>query len=145
MLQLLEHEYVDVAIAGVWWRDNIADPIDERRKQLRQAFERYPSAGVGPFRLDISALDGPDALTSDMDAQLARELELTLWPGGGSRNPKRSRSRLTDVDHLLVHLRSGRDVFVTLDRDVLDKRGQLRKRFGVRVATPSEVLENLDR
>lgn len=145
VVELLERDDADVAIAGVWWRDNAADPIDERRERLQQVLEGYPSAGGGPFRCDISTLDGPDLLTSEEDSALARELELTLWSGGGARNPKRVRSRMTDVDHLLVHLRSGRDMFVTLDRDVLDKREQLLERFGLRVARPSEVLGELDR
>lgn len=145
VLELLERGDADVAIAGVWWRDNAGDRIDERRERLQQVLEGYPSAGAGPFRCDISTFDGPDLLTSEEDAALARELELTLWPGVGARNPKRLRSRMTDVDHLFVHLRSGRDVFVTLDRDVLDKHKQLLERFGIRVARPSEVLGELDR
>ena len=144
VLELLHHDEIDVAIAGVWWRDNAADHDLNRREQLREVLEGYPTAGPGPFRVDISTLDGPDVLASDADADLANRLEQTLWPGGGARNPKRVRSRMTDVDHLLVHLRSGRDVFVTLDRDVLDKREKLRSQFGIRVARPSEVLEELD-
>lgn len=51
----------------------------------------------------------------------------------GSQNVK-------DAMHLEAHLRSSNDYFVTEDKDdILNKRVELRKQFGIKVVSPEEL------
>lgn len=49
-----------------------------------------------------------------------------------------------DAVQLEGHIRSGRDVFVTDDRDFLDRRDKLQEKFGVIVKSTDELVAMLD-
>ncbi|MEQ9568129.1 MAG: hypothetical protein RLN85_20345, partial [Pseudomonadales bacterium] len=84
--------------------------------------------------LPMAVLDSPFALLDQCvlgdDDTHFKEIEETI----GKHNHG-------DVLHLERHLNSGRDLFVTDDRDFLDCRKTLCERFGVTVLSCSEIQE----
>ena len=51
---------------------------------------------------------------------------------------------IEDAMHLEAHIRNRHDYFVTEDTDFLKKRKELHGRFGVKIATPEELLIMLE-
>lgn len=139
---ILDRPDLHCAVTAVIRRDNEADHDDARRHRLARRIASFPLVGQAPFRLDVSRLGGPDGLVSEAGKSLASAIEAVLWSGGGLRN-KRVSNRATDVDHLLLHAQAARDVFVTYDRRMLDRRDALAA-LGIQVARASEVVHQLD-
>jgi hypothetical protein len=111
--------------------------------QLRDDIQRIevlhrPRLGA-PFRIGYSAVGSPDSLASDDDAHLGDELMALLFPGADPERRKH-RARVADVDHLIAHKRSSRDVFVTRDGGVLGKAEVLKARHGIIVMASTEFL-----
>lgn len=140
--EMLDRSDLHCAVTAVIRRDNEADHDDARRHRLARRIASFPLVGQAPFRLDVSRLGGPDVFVPETGKGLANAIEAVLWSGGGLRN-KRVSNRATDVDHLLLHTQAARDVFVTYDRRLLDRRDALVE-LGIQVARASEVLRQLD-
>jgi hypothetical protein len=62
----------------------------------------------------------------------------TIWPKIAAAMTKDNHG---DAMQLEGHIRSGRDVFVTDDRDFLERRDKLKKQFGVTVKSTKEIAE----
>ena len=112
---------------------------------LREKLDALPALRTAPigtgFRLDYSTLNCGDMLVDDDTAQEPDEIMELLFPGADPTSHKHQ-NRIADVDHLLGHKLNGRDVFLTDDRAILDRRSQLHERFGIVVMTPNEFLES---
>jgi len=65
----------------------------------------------------------------------------TIWPEVAAAMTKDNHG---DAMQLEGHIRSGRDVFVTDDRDYLDRRDRLKEQFGVTVKSTEEIAELFD-
>ncbi len=48
-------------------------------------------------------------------------------------------NNIKDAMHLEAHIRNSHDYFVTEDRDFLDKRQELEKKFSIKIVTPAEL------
>jgi len=59
---------------------------------------------------------------------------------GADKNSPRHRQRIADIDHLMAHKMNGRDVFVTNDKAILDRRDDLARRFKITVMPSSEAV-----
>ncbi len=104
----------------------------------------------GPFRLDYSALDGPDVLIDDDTAKVAEIVEEILLPPhlrvgqlDGQDEPQMAkwRRKVNDVQHLVAHHMAGHDGFVTTDFDDMIKRSrELWTRAQILVLTPTEAV-----
>lgn len=117
-------------------------PTDPLRK-LIESLEVLDTAPVGTvFRLDYSTLGGGDFLADEKWAQEADELMNLLFPGADPTSP-RHKNRVADVDHLMGHQLSGRDVFVTNEKGILAQRKELCHRFGITVMAPSDVVSSI--
>lgn len=114
-------------------------PVSERLENLPQL--SAPPIGTG-FRLDVSPLNSDDMLVDHDWIELERRLRRAIFPGIPEQG-KRERSRKSDLDHLLGHLHSGNDTFVTRDTDFLQAKGVLAEEFGILVKSPDEVLRTL--
>ena len=88
------------------------------------------------FRLDLSALDGGDLLGSDIFLDVIATLDDKFIRQG--RRKKRPDWR--DWDHLHGHYLSGREVFLTWDRPILEVASELQQQLGIVVMTPEEFL-----
>jgi hypothetical protein len=101
----------------------------------------------GVFRLDVSVLGGPDVLASDAEVALDERLRAVLAPTKSARAiqgheeaPSLASKAFSDIDHLIAHVRSGADAFVTLDMATILCRRERLADDGIRVCTPSEAL-----
>lgn len=100
------------------------------------AAARLPS----PARVDWSTVGGPDAVADDDLSQEAQTLMKLLFPMADPMSTKHH-SRIADVDHLLAHKMSGRDVFITSDKAILNRARQLEQTQGIRVSTAIAFLD----
>jgi hypothetical protein len=99
----------------------------------------------GPFRLNLSALAGPDMPGPDMPvsdeiAEADEKIKLILRPSykAGDGFPNR---KINDIHHLTAHLMAGHDAFITRDRDdVIRRRESLGRDVGITVVTPGEAV-----
>ena len=104
----------------------------------------------GIFRLDVSTLGGPDVLGGGGDVDLDHQLRMILAPTvtkrpipGHEVAPHAAAKAFSDIDHLIAHLRSGADAFVTLDVSTILNRGSALADLGIVVCRPSEALTHL--
>lgn len=67
-----------------------------------------------------------------------------LWPKASLIN-KSMTNKENDILSLQSHRRSGRDVFLTRDEEILKKREILKRRFGIVVLCPRELLSSLSK
>jgi len=100
-----------------------------------QSLERHPKL----FMLDQSLLNGPDVLAGpDLFETIAGILFPTARP--------MTENQLFDVEHLRLHVRTGEDVFVTLNPNdfvTRGRQGDLRRR-GIWVLSPTETVALLN-
>ena len=134
LLKLAQHGGVDLAVTT-------RIDADIPRRPLSDRISKLPLLGVNRigsvFRLDVSSLDGGDVLGDDrvlaeMDS-IRNELKLL-----GRKNPE-----WADWDHIYGHYVSGRDVFLTWDRGILNIAAQLKTKLGVIVMKPEDFLSSL--
>jgi len=112
---------------------------DAMLKELRGKYrvQKASSLPAQPklFTLDVSVLGGPDVLAGpDMNAELRRVLFPTANPL--TENQKR------DVEHLFHHVRTGGDLFVTLNTNdfIAHGRQDILCLVGIWVVTPPQAV-----
>jgi hypothetical protein len=117
---------------------------DERRRAVLEWLSHRPILVVpGPFRFGMSTFNGPDALTEDDIPAVDEAISTIVLPRGVKAEDARSK-RMQDVHHLTAHHMAKRDIFVTLDNDdMIRKRGELKSKVGIVIATPSEAVPSL--
>lgn len=65
----------------------------------------------------------------------------TIWPNISNAMTKDNNGDAMQLDG---HIRSGRDIFVTDDKDFLKRRDALKQKFGVTVKSTQEIAEMFD-
>lgn len=116
-------------------------------KQEIEALDVLSQNRIGSvWRLGSSAL-GPgsgagDMIASDDQSQEADALLELLFPGADPNSPKH-KNRLADVDHLMAHKINQRDVFVTNEKAILERKAQLLGNHDITVMTAAELLSQL--
>lgn len=117
--------------------------VDVPRDPLRSTIESLPLVQDGPvgslFRLDYSRIGDLDVLASDEQVQEVDDL-LDMIFHGADKNSPRHRQRIADIDHLMAHKMNGRDMFVTNDKAILDRRAELARRFKITVMSSLEAV-----
>ncbi len=112
------------------------DPL----RTIIESLDALDSPPVGTvFRLGSSRLDSGDFLADEETVEELDQLMNLLFPGADKASP-RHKNRIADVDHLMGHKLSARDVFVTNERAILKRGGELADRFKIVVMTPEEAL-----
>ena len=91
------------------------------------------------FRFDYSSWDKGDMFASDEQLETATKIQNLLFPNL-QNDSKHTPNKICDVDHLVGHLLSKRDYFVTDDGRILQKGPALEKEFGIRVKRPNDCL-----
>jgi hypothetical protein len=87
---------------------------------------------------DVSEWDA-DFWAGDEDEEVYSRIFEMIFPGSDPDN-RRHKNRIADVGHLLGHMLSKRDIFVTRDRAMLSQAKALLAEFGISVMGPSEAL-----
>jgi hypothetical protein len=118
------------------------DKDDERRAEMLKAINMIPVVGT-IARWDASKWDSGDVMADPKLEKLVDEVQRIVFPG---LTPESSRyaNKIADIDHLVGHALSERDVFVTDDRDILRRYTQLRDFLGMLVMNPAECLKFVD-
>jgi hypothetical protein len=111
---------------------------------MLQRIDMFPVIG-SVFRLDASRLGSGDFLAGPEQQQLEECIRQIVAPGLKFDDPKYEK-KIADVDHLVGHHIAGRDILVTDDRDdILKRASALQSQCGIRVMSPSEALELIER
>lgn len=112
--------------------------LDELAGKARVEKARSLAPHPGLFTLGSSTLGGPDVLAGP---DLPDELQQILFPTANSL----SENQRYDVEHLRLHVRTGGDVFVTLNPNDFITRGRQEtlRSFGIWVLSPSQLVKLL--
>ena len=135
LLDLAKHGQVDLAITSRISADIPDLPLASRINDLPQLNVQQ----IGSvFRLGHSSLGGGDVLGSDSFMNIVDSLESRFDREGRVKR----RPDWKDWDHLHGHYLSGRDVFLTWDRPILEVASELQQQLGIVVTTPQEFLDS---
>ena len=135
LLDLAQQEKIDLAITSRISADIPALPLANRINDLPQLnVQQIGSA----FRLDHSSLDGGDVLGCDAFVNVMDSLDNRFDREGRVKR----RPDWKDWDHLHGHYLSGRDVFLTWDRPILEVASELQQQLGIVVTTPQEFFDS---
>lgn len=121
--------------------------LDELQEDLtafgeaRRLKARAMPRGTSGFMLGHSQLSGGDVLGGPNAYKHVEPITQIIRPG-------RSWDELDgntqhDVMHLAIHHANGWDLFVTMDKGILDHAGQLASDMGLLVVSPEETLARL--
>jgi hypothetical protein len=106
----------------------------DARVEKAQALEPHP----GLLTLDVSVFDGPDVFAGpDLGSEIAEILFPTAHPLTSNQSH--------DVEHLRLHVRTGGDIFVTLNPNDFVTRGRQEelRSSGIWVLSPTESVSLL--
>ena len=118
------------------------DVSSEPLKQRLESLDFLDAPRIGTvFRVGFSAL-GTDMLADEEWVKKSDEIMDLLFPGA-DKDHARHKNRIADVDHLMGHKLSDREVFLTNDGGILDKGSELQRRLGITVVSPAEFLSGL--
>jgi hypothetical protein len=73
-----------------------------------------------------------------VDESTCDELLRHIWPN--ERWKSAGENKRNDVLHLVAHMRNDRDIFLTRDKELLDKSEGLSKTFHIHVLSPKDLL-----
>jgi hypothetical protein len=112
----------------------LGELIGEVRVEKASAMDEHP----GLFTLDKSVLNGPDVLAGP---DLGPDIQNVLFPTAHSLTD----NQLHDIEHLRLHVLTGGDVFVTLNRNDFITRGRqdILRACGIWVMEPVELVDLL--
>jgi hypothetical protein len=134
LLDLSQAGEVELVVTSRIANDIPDGPLAERLREL-------PDMGIGQIggilRLDVSALDGPDMLGSDLFGELAQKANAELLRRGRSPNKLPD---WRDWDHLHGHFLKHRDVFLTWDKRLIEGAHILAKQLPITAVTPDNYL-----
>lgn len=109
--------------------------LKELRGKARIAKAKSLPPHPGLFNLGVTALGGPDVLAGP---NLPKDLQQILFPTAHTLTD----NQLYDVEHLRLHIRTGGDVFVTLNPNDFITRGrhETLRSFGIWILSPGELV-----
>jgi hypothetical protein len=87
---------------------------------------------MGPF------FNGPDVFIHEDTADVDEAISAILLPKG--KTQETAGTLIQDVHHLTAHYMAKCDMFVTLDKRMISRRGQLQSELGIVVVKPSEAI-----
>lgn len=123
------------AAAGLLVLQRSAVMLKELQGQARIAKATSLATHPGLFSLDVNFLGVPDVLAGP---DIAQDLQQILFP---TAKPLTENQR-SDVEHLRLHVRTGGDVFVTLNPNDFITRGRQEalSSFGIWVLSPAKLV-----
>ena len=135
LLDLAQQGKIDLAITSRISADIPDLPLANRINDLPQLNVQQIGA---VFRFDHSSFDGGDVLGSDAFVNVMDSLDNRFDREGRVKR----RPDWKDWDHLHGHYLSGRDIFLTWDRPILEVASELQQQLGIVVTTPQEFLDS---
>lgn len=142
---LIRHSFsgrLKIAITTRVEADMLRDSDAGRRDEMLRTLEAFPVVGT-IARFDTSQWDKGDVFTSERLDQLGSEIKAIVFPGLQPTDNRYS-NKVNDIDHLIGHLINRHDIFVTDDRDILNRSEQLRTSPGIVVMSPAQCVKYVD-
>lgn len=148
LIDLAGDDQIELQLAAAYDRDFERFKTPEGRARQIEWLAFAPIAeerASGLFIIGVSVLDGPDVISSDQDARLYDAIRAILDPrfeeaALADENTSQLAKRMSDVDHLIAHSRSGADAFVTLDNSTILVHRVALEQVKVAVCWPSEAI-----
>ena len=134
LLDFAEDELINLAVTRRIYEDVPHPPLADRIDKLHEIGVNLAGS---VFRLDVSALDSGDMLGSDIFMDVFESVTHNLAHQGQSVPDWR------DWDHVHGHYLSGRDVFLTWDKDILRAAPELKAQLEIVVMKPEEFIAKL--
>jgi hypothetical protein len=119
------------------------DKDAERRDEMMNLVAMLPVIGT-IARWDVSSWDSGDVMVDEKSDQLSDEVQRIVFPGLTPKKSGKYANKVADIDHLVGHTLSGRDVFVTDDGAILRRYRELQDAIGILVMSPAECLRFVD-
>jgi len=139
--ELISQGKIDVAVTTRVIADKDQDQNLARKKTHLNALDEYPTIGTN-FRLDFSRLGSGDFLIGEDLDLIGKKIEHVIFTEI-HLDDKHSHNKWADVDHLIGHYQSGRDVFVTEDLDILKKHRNLHE-LGIEVESLQTFVKRMN-
>lgn len=140
IMDLGRRKDIDLAITTRFHTDQSNDKDKMRVAKIAQKLTTLPVETVGStFRLDLSTLDGSDALGDQNIVAMSKELERILVPSGLNAKKNTFVNNINDIDHLIGHFVNKRDIFITDDGDILKKSATIRNVIGITIMSPTQL------
>ncbi len=114
-------------------------PDGEVRRLLDKLEEMGKPIGTAA-RIGVSRIGMGDMIVDEAYQEQEQALMKLLFPNSDPQSPKH-KNRLADIDHLLGHRLNSRDIFITNEKGILDRRKQLKDEFGIQVMSPVQFLD----
>ncbi len=134
LIDLAEDELISLAITRRIHEDIPHPPLADQISRLNEIGVKLTGSA---FRLDRSALGSGDMLGSDIAIDVFESVADNLAHQGQPAPDWR------DWDHLHGHYLSGRDVFLTWDKDILRAAPQLKEQLQITIMKPEEFIAKL--
>ena len=115
--------------------------LPETTRKYRNKSQTYHE-DLGEAIIDHSRVD--HTVIGDEDNHTHGEMRDLLFPEFKSMGEEAQNRAIRDTMHLVTHYKHERDIFVTEDKDFIEKREELQRRYGVIIATPEECVKRLD-
>lgn len=131
---------IDIAVTTRVVADKDQDENNPRKNDHLKEFSKFLCIGTGG-RYDFSRYDSGDFYVENEYTKRESELIKVIF-GEIKGNARKVHRKLCDVDHLMGHIYSQRDIFLTYDNEILKKKSLLRKEFSLTVQEPEEFLKN---
>ena len=132
-----DHHAVDLKITTTVTEDLMRDKDKSRMEAMKFRIDNaFSVLGAGYVTVDFLPED-------EAERRNFQELQRVLFPNL-NKTDRRYQNKLNDVHHLHRHIRARRSAFVTNDRDILKKKGELNAAFGAIVMDPAECARYLD-
>jgi hypothetical protein len=137
LVQLDEGNICEIRVVSRFTADVPDGDLRDRLDQLSICQRpRIPTVA----QWNVSEWDA-DFWANDEDEETYLKLFHLIFPGAEADNRKQN-NRIADVGHLLGHMHSKRDIFVTRDGAVLNQAKPLLSEFGILVMRPDEALKH---
>lgn len=136
-----KHGLVEIVKTDVMDTELMSGGSTFRQKALRKSESYREDMGVGVW--DHSRWDHCRFGEESADYPL-KEIRDLLFPQYNKLDDYGKKRALRDSMHLATHKMYNRDVFVTEDNHFLNKKDVLKERFGIRVLSPRELVEEIE-
>lgn len=127
---------IDIKISTSF-EDDIANDKDELRKssvllRVRNIFQQ--------ISLGQTILENGEYLPARMEDRADfQELKRILFPGLTAKNPHYSNC-INDLRHIASHIKNKRDIYITNDKNFINKRDVLKKSFNTQIMSSVEFV-----
>ncbi len=130
IIALSKQGFLDLAVTTCVEVDQYNDHENDRIKRIWEGVAQSP----------IAIISTPDFNESSA-AELKAELMRTLYPKGINWKANCAVNKENDIKHLASHKVNQRDIFITDDKGILNKKDTLEKTHAITVMSPAELVD----